>query len=162
MFVTVVGFFAILISGRMPSGIFNFVVGYQRWTIRVSSYYIYLMVDSYPPFTNSGGSHPADLSVAYPDAASRRLAVLKVLLGWLYVGTPHGIALLLYGIAVYVAVFLSAWSVLLFSRYPRALFDSNLEFLALERPGQCLPFAAQGRIPTVPQAGLTPDDEPGP
>ena len=129
LFATIVGFFAILISGNMPLGIFNFVVGYQRWSIRVSSYYIYLMVDSYPPFTNAGGSHPADLSVAYPESVSRKLALLKVLLGWLYVGIPHGIALFIYGIAVTVAVFISAWSVLLFGRYPRTLFDFNLGFL---------------------------------
>ena len=60
---------------------------------------------------------------------SRKLALLKVLLGWLYVGIPHGIALFIYGIAVTVAVFISAWSVLLFGRYPRTLFDFNLGFL---------------------------------
>ena len=86
------------------------------------------MVDSYLPFTNYSGSHPADLNVTHPGGISRKLTFLKVLLDWLYVGIPHGIALVLYGIAVYVSVFISAWSVLLLGRYHRALFDFNLGF----------------------------------
>ena len=35
--VTVVAWFAILITGRYPRGLFDFVVGVARWALRVSA-----------------------------------------------------------------------------------------------------------------------------
>ena len=129
MVVTLIGFFAILFTGRFPPGLFKFVVGYQRWAARVYAYIIYDMVDSYPPFSNASGSHPVQLEIDYPETLSRGMAVLKLLLGWLYVMIPHGVCLFFYGIAVLVVVFLSWWSVLITGRYPRAFFDFNVGFL---------------------------------
>ena len=48
--VTVIGWFAILIIGRYPMGLFGFSVGYSRWTVRVSAYAGILATDRYPPF----------------------------------------------------------------------------------------------------------------
>jgi hypothetical protein len=42
--------FAILFTGKFPSGLFDFVVGTQRWSLRLNAY-IYLMRDEYPPFS---------------------------------------------------------------------------------------------------------------
>ena len=47
--VTLIAFFAILITGKYPLGLFNFVVGYYRWGARVAAY-LSLMTDKYPPF----------------------------------------------------------------------------------------------------------------
>ena len=49
--VTVIAWFAILITGRYPRGMFEFTVGTLRWTIRVSAYAILLTTDRYPPFS---------------------------------------------------------------------------------------------------------------
>ena len=46
-----IGFFAVLFTGRFPRGLFNFVVGYTRWQLRVYAYAIYLLTDRYPPFS---------------------------------------------------------------------------------------------------------------
>ncbi|MEX0801069.1 MAG: DUF4389 domain-containing protein [Dehalococcoidia bacterium] len=41
--------FAILITGRYPRGLYEFGVGYWRWSLRVQAYML-LMRDEYPPF----------------------------------------------------------------------------------------------------------------
>ena len=42
--------FAILCTGRYPKGIFDFVEGALRWSLRVTAYAILLTTDEYPPF----------------------------------------------------------------------------------------------------------------
>ena len=48
---TIIAWFAILITGRYPRGMFNFVVGVQRWGYRVYAYGWLLTTDRYPPFS---------------------------------------------------------------------------------------------------------------
>lgn len=49
----VVAWFAILITGRYPRGLFDYVVGVGRWGLRVQAYAFLLVTDEYPPFTLS-------------------------------------------------------------------------------------------------------------
>ena len=46
----VVAWFAILFTGRYPRGIFGFMVGLNRWGLRVAAYMWLLTTDRYPPF----------------------------------------------------------------------------------------------------------------
>jgi len=48
--VTFIAFWAILFTGKFPKGMFDFVVGELRWTLRVSAY-LGLLRDEYPPFS---------------------------------------------------------------------------------------------------------------
>jgi len=45
-----IAWFAVLITGRWPDGLRDFLLGYLRWTIRLNGYAL-LLTDEYPPFS---------------------------------------------------------------------------------------------------------------
>ena len=142
--VSVVAFFAILVSGRYPAGLFAFNVGVLRWSWRVAYYgYSAPGTDRYPPFTLAEvPDYPATLDIAYPGRLSRGLVLVKwwllalpqyLILGFLAgggtwtVNTTTGGTQTAYTAAstsliTLLAVF--AGVALLFGlRYPRGLYD---------------------------------------
>ena len=48
--VTILAWLLILVTGRYPQGMFEFVVGVLRWSNRVGAYAFLLTTDRYPPF----------------------------------------------------------------------------------------------------------------
>jgi uncharacterized membrane protein len=48
--VAIIGFFAVLITGKWPESLRNYIIGVSRWANRVSLY-VYLITDTYPPFS---------------------------------------------------------------------------------------------------------------
>ena len=50
---TILAWFIVLVSGKYPKSMFDFVVGSLRWTLRVQAYALLLITDQYPPFSLS-------------------------------------------------------------------------------------------------------------
>jgi hypothetical protein len=51
IFAVIIAWFAIMISGQYPKGLFDYVVGVARWGLRVGAYAFLLVTDQYPPFS---------------------------------------------------------------------------------------------------------------
>ncbi|HWO93969.1 MAG TPA: DUF4389 domain-containing protein [Dehalococcoidia bacterium] len=47
----IIGLIALLFTGRFPKGLFDLIVGFSRWALRVQAYALYLLTDQYPPFS---------------------------------------------------------------------------------------------------------------
>jgi len=143
--VSVIAFFAILITGRYPRALFDFNVGVLRWSWRVNYYgYSALGTDRYPPFALADvPDYPAHLDVAYPERLSRGLVLVK----WWLLAIPQYLVLsVLVGGGLYasseatdssgsnagwssglgllsVLLLIVAIGVLFTGRYPRPLYD---------------------------------------
>ena len=77
---TVVAFFAILITGRYPRSLFDFNVGVLRWSWRVRLLRLghdrHRSLPAVLPGT--GHRYPADLDIPYPERLSRGEGAVQV------------------------------------------------------------------------------------
>jgi hypothetical protein len=141
---TVIAWFAILITGRYPPGIFRFNLGVLRWTWRASYYgYCALGTDRYPPFTLTDvPDYPARLDITYPENLSRGLVLIK---SWL-LAIPHYLIVGFFiggagtvawtsndtapvsagGGLVALLVLFAGIALLVRGRYPQGIFDAVL------------------------------------
>jgi hypothetical protein len=114
--VVIIAWFAILITGQFPRGLWNFALLYMRWSANITTYATTLQSDEYPPFGDA--PYPARLELEYPEHLSR----WKIFVKWLLV-IPNLIVLgfVLFGAAI--AVFISWFAILFTGKYPQELFD---------------------------------------
>jgi Domain of unknown function (DUF4389) len=117
--VLIISFFAVIITGSYPQGMFNFMAGFERWRVRVTAY-LFLQTDAYPPFSlEDDPSYPVRVQIDYPE----RIARWRPLVNWL-LSIPALLAAFIIGIIVYVAVIIAWFAILITGRYPQGLFDT--------------------------------------
>ncbi len=61
----IIAWFAIVITGRYPEGLYNFVAGFVRYATQVIAY-VTLLTDVYPPFGPGGVDYPIRMTFAGP------------------------------------------------------------------------------------------------
>ena len=77
--VTFIAWFAILITGRYPLGMWRFVAEWFAYYQRVMGY-TWLLTDVYPPFGNAGSEYPIYVGLEYPEASSRLKTFFRAVL----------------------------------------------------------------------------------
>ncbi len=115
----VIAWFAIVITGRYPTGLFDFVAGFTRFLTRVTAYTA-LLSDPYAPLGGSPDpSYPVRLEFVGPlDRYSRLKTAFRIILAIPIVILRYVMGLLLEVGAV------AAWFVVLVTgKMPRGLFD---------------------------------------
>ncbi|MFD7626684.1 DUF4389 domain-containing protein [Streptomyces sp. NPDC059851] len=121
-FVTIVGWFAALVQGRLPEGIARFLGDYLAYATRVTTSSM-LLVDQYPPFAFAAPGYPAQIELRPGEL--NRLAVLFRLI--LMIPAVFVSTLLQYGWAAICWVF---WLItLVLGRMPQAVFEASAAVL---------------------------------
>ena len=117
-FAILISFFATIITGRWPRGLFDFCVGALRWTYRVHAY-VFLLTDRYPPFSlEDDPSYPVRVEVDYPEQVDR----WRPLVHWLLILPYAIVAAILFYVAEIVA-FIGIFVILFTAKLPQGMFN---------------------------------------
>ena len=118
---SLVSFFTILFTGRIPRELFDFMTMTLRYQWRVGSY-AFFMRESYPPFefgskSEDPGTDPAALAIEYPESLSRVLIFFKT---WL-LAIPHYVVLFFLYIGGFFVMVVAFFAVLFTGSWPEGL-----------------------------------------
>jgi hypothetical protein len=118
--VAFISFFAILFTGAIPEGLFNFQAMVLRYQWRTNSYVGFLH-EAYPPFTfdtlaDDPGDSPAVFAIEPPENLNRFLPLVK----WL-MAIPHFIVLYFLSIVAGIAGLIAFFAVLFTGKYPEGI-----------------------------------------
>lgn len=115
--VYIVAWFALMFTGRWPAGLYEFASGFLRYMTRLSAY-LYLGVDTYPPFSGAeDDSYPVRVHIAPP---LQRYSRVKVLFRFIYAIVAIVIRYAM-GIVISCAAFISWFVIVLTGRQPASL-----------------------------------------
>lgn len=112
-----VAWFVLLITGRYPDGMFQFVTGFLRWSLNVSAY-VYFH-NAYPPFSMSEGAYDRlTFEVDQQDSHNRLTVLFR-----LFLLIPHVIVLYFLQLIAVLVGLVTVIAVLVTGSYPRGMFD---------------------------------------
>jgi Domain of unknown function (DUF4389) len=114
----VVAWFAIVITGRYPRGLYDFVAGFTRFATRTLAY-TYLLCDPYPAFGGADDpAYPVRMEFEPLEHYDRLKTLVRIILA-----IPILIVRYVMGLLLEIGAF-AAWFVILFTgKMPRGLFD---------------------------------------
>jgi hypothetical protein len=109
-----IGWFAILFTGRYPDGLRGLATMYLRWRVRAVAYTA-LLRDEYPPFGDA--PYPAELVLDVPEKPRDKLSVaLRI-----FAVIPHLLCVWALGIAWFFATVFAWFAILVNGQYPEGL-----------------------------------------
>jgi hypothetical protein len=125
--IAIIAWIAIVVTGNMPRGLWNFGVGYMRWRTRTNAY-IFLHRDEYPPFSMDEDSSYAASFVAgdYPEQRNRLTVLLRLI--WMI---PIAIYAAIVGIIAAI-VYLIMWLLIIITgSAPEGLYNFTVGSLRI-------------------------------
>src|SRR5262249_14142067 len=116
VFLAIVSWFTIVLTGTHIIGIRQFTAFYLRWRVRALAY-LTLLEDPYPPFGDA--PYPASIEIVDPVSPRNRLTVgLR-----LFLAIPH-LVVLLFVLLAWAFATIAAWFIILFTgAYPQGLYE---------------------------------------
>jgi hypothetical protein len=166
--VMVIAWFAALVMGRLPAWCADFFGWYLEYSTQVTSY-LFLLVDTYPPFGSSSPDYPVSVKLA-PGRLNRAAVLFRVILfipaylmtvflslGWQILALFFWLTVLILGrtpqrvfeasaAVIRYTMRASAYFMMLTSAYPKRLFGD--------------PPATQAEYPVTPASGGNPPPVP--
>jgi Domain of unknown function (DUF4389) len=127
-FAAIANWFATLVRGSSPEGLYRFLSSYLRYATHVYAY-VYLTADPFPGFTGEPGSYPVDVSIAGPAPQNPWRVGFRIVLA-----IPAFAVASAYGGVAFVAAILGWFAALATGEMPRGL--RNAQTLALRYSAQ--------------------------
>lgn len=155
----VLAWFSIVITGRLPAGLYRFIVGFLRLVTQVSGYGL-LVTDRYPPFSMDAGDYPVRVvAPAEPRPSYHRVKAffrLLLVIPWAIVSTAY-----LY--VAYLAAVGSWFAIVVTGRQPQLLQKGlNMGLAAQLHYNAFSSLAAEDWPPFEPELRLEPRASIGP
>lgn len=114
----IAAWFAIVITGRYPEGLYDFLAGFTRFYTRVLAY-TYLLSDPYPSFGGSDDpAYPVRMEFARLDEYSRLKTFFRIILA-----IPIVIVRYVMGLLLEIGAVAGWFVILITGKMPRGLFD---------------------------------------
>lgn len=117
--VTILAWFAIVIVGKYPAGMFGFSVNVLRWTTRANGY-VYLLTGAYPPFSlQEEMGYPIRLSIDPALTGRNRITTFFRI----FMIIPHAIVLYFVQILAQILILFSWFAALFTGKVPVGLHN---------------------------------------
>jgi hypothetical protein len=154
---SIVGWFATLITGRLPDSLHRFTAAYLRYSTHVTAY-VSILANPFPGFTGTAGSYPVDLEIEPPEQQNRWKTLFRLLLAI----PAHLVAGVLGSVLGVVAVI--GWFVgLVLGRTPAGVRDLGLFTLKYRAQAYGYVFLLTDSYPFAgPAEYVEPEPEPEP
>jgi len=119
---SLITFWAILITGKFPESMFNYQLNLQRWGLRVGAR-LQNLSDGYPAFGLSGTDPNSIIEMERPEKSNRGTVILRLIFGGLYVILPHLFCLIFVSIGALFVRLIAFWVVLITGKFPKGMHE---------------------------------------
>jgi Domain of unknown function (DUF4389) len=155
-FVVIAAWFALVITGRWPRGLYDFSAGYLRYITYLYGY-VGLLTDEYPPFNGSADAeYPVRLNIGEPKPHYDRLKVaLRI-----FLLIPVAIVMFVMAIVWQIGTFVAWFAIVILGKQPRGLQEMIELGMSYQQRGSTYALLVDEQFPSF--AGPQPALGPGP
>ncbi len=115
------GFFSALLTEKYPKPVFDAIVGYMRWSLRINAS-LENLVDGYPPFGPNAKWDKVDLLIKYPEIITRKRLLYSFFVSF-FILMPHWFVLYVRSLAGLIISYITFFAVLFTGKYPQELHE---------------------------------------